>query len=90
MRQLCAVRIASCNHCGNCDPLYSNYVHFNIYLVELPTSASESIVEESKLQNTTLEPSEVAMSQSLDTSCTKPSGMLSCFPMCLPMTYYQS
>ena len=55
--------------------------HFNIYLVELPTSASESIVEVTKLQNTTLEPSEVAMSQSLDTSCTKPSGMLSSFQM---------
>ena len=64
--------------------------HLNIYLVEMPTSASESIVEVTKLQNTILEPSEVAMSQSLDTSCTKPSGMLSCFPMCLLMTYYQS
>ena len=64
--------------------------HFNIYLVELPTSASESIVEVTKLQNTTLEPSDIAMPQALDTSCTKPSGMLSCSPMCLPMTYYQS
>ena len=65
-------------------------VHLNIYLVELPTSGSKSIAEVTKVQNTAMEPSEVAMSQSLDTSCTKPSGMLSCFPMCLPLKYYQS